>query len=74
VGVYLECWHSPGCRNEEDRADALKVALSLNLPFKVLDFKKAYKEKVVETFFKEYEAGRTPNPDVACNKEIKFGL
>jgi tRNA-uridine 2-sulfurtransferase len=74
VGVYLECWRAPGCRSEEDRKDALKVALSLDLPFKVLDFKQAYRDKVVENFFVDYEAGKTPNPDVACNKEIKFGL
>jgi tRNA-uridine 2-sulfurtransferase len=74
TGVYLECWRAPGCRSEEDRKDALKVALSLDIPFKVLDFKDAYKDRVVEYFFKEYEAGRTPNPDVMCNKEIKFGL
>ncbi len=74
TGVYLECWRAPGCRTEEDRQDALKVALQLNIPFKVLDFKEAYRQKVVENFFMEYEAGRTPNPDVLCNKEIKFGL
>lgn len=74
TGVYLECWRAPGCRTEEDRQDALKVALALGIPFRVLDFKQAYKDKVVEYFFSEYEAGRTPNPDVMCNKEIKFGL
>jgi tRNA-specific 2-thiouridylase len=74
TGIYLECWRAPGCRSEDDRKDALKVALSLDLPFKVLDFKDAYRDRVVEYFFKEYEAGRTPNPDVMCNKEIKFGL
>ncbi len=74
TGVFLECWRAPGCRSEEDRADALKVALSLGIPFRVLDFKEAYRQKVVESFFSEYEAGRTPNPDVLCNKEIKFGL
>lgn len=74
TGVYLECWRAPGCRSEEDRKDALKVALSLDIPFKVLDFKKQYKDRVVEYFFAEYEAGRTPNPDVMCNKEIKFGM
>ena len=74
TGVFLECWRAPGCRSDEDRADALKVALSLDMPFEVLDFKDAYREKVVEYFFAEYEAGRTPNPDVLCNKEIKFGL
>ncbi len=74
TGVYLECWRAPGCRSEEDRKDALAVALQLGIPFQVLDFKDAYKDKVVEYFFQEYEAGRTPNPDVMCNKEIKFGL
>jgi tRNA-uridine 2-sulfurtransferase len=74
TGIYLECWRAPGCRSKEDRKDALKVALDLGIPFKVLDFKDAYKNKVVEYFFKEYEKGLTPNPDVMCNKEIKFGL
>lgn len=74
TGIYLECWHAPGCRTEEDRKDALKVALSLDLPFKVLDFKEGYHQKVVANFFAEYKAGRTPNPDVLCNKEIKFGM
>lgn len=74
TGVFLECWRAPGCRSEADRADALKVALSLGIPFQVLDFKDTYKNKVVEYFFQEYEAGFTPNPDVLCNKEIKFGL
>lgn len=74
TGVFLECWRAPGCRSEEDHKDALKVALSLDIPFEVLDFKDRYKNAVVENFFEEYEAGRTPNPDVLCNKEIKFGL
>lgn len=72
--VYIECWHEPGCRAEDDRKDALKIALQLNLPFKVLDFKQAYKDKVMNYFLTEYQAGRTPNPDVMCNKIIKFGL
>ena len=74
TGVYLECWRAPGCRSEQDRKDALKVALKLGIPFKVLDFIKEYKENVVEYFFNEYEKGLTPNPDVMCNKEIKFGM
>ena len=74
TGVYLECWRAPGCRTEEDRKDALQVALKLGIPFQVLDFKQAYRDRVVENFFAEYAAGRTPNPDVMCNKEIKFGL
>ena len=74
TGVYLECWRAPGCRTEEDRKDALAVALQLGIPFQVLDFKQAYKDTVVEYFFDEYARGRTPNPDVMCNKEVKFGL
>ncbi len=74
TGVFLECWKAPGCRAEEDRKDALAVALYYGIPFQVLDFKDAYKQKVVEYFFSEYQSGRTPNPDVLCNKEIKFGL
>ena len=74
TGVFLECWRAPGCRTDEDRKDALSVALKLKIPFKVLDFKKEYKQKVVDYFYAEYKAGRTPNPDTMCNREIKFGL
>ncbi len=74
TGVFLECWKEPGCRTDQDRKDALAVALKLKIPFKVMDFRKEYKQKVVRYFYREYKAGRTPNPDVMCNKEIKFGL
>ncbi|PIY80048.1 MAG: tRNA 2-thiouridine(34) synthase MnmA [Candidatus Pacebacteria bacterium CG_4_10_14_0_8_um_filter_42_14] len=74
TSVFLECWRAPSCHTDEDRADALKVALSLNIPFQVLDFKQTYRDSVVQAFFDDYKAGRTPNPDIACNKEIKFGL
>ncbi len=74
IGVFLECWRAPGCRVEEDRKDALGVALQLGIPFLVLDYKQQYRDRVVEYFFAEYAKGRTPNPDVMCNKEIKFGL
>jgi len=74
VGVFMECWKEPGCRTDKDRKDALKVALKLKIPFKVMDFKKEYRRKVIDWFYKEYRQGRTPNPDVVCNKEIKFGL
>lgn len=74
TGVYLECWRAPGCRTDQDRKDALEIALNLGIPFEVLDFKQAYRDKVVEYFFQEYQAGKTPNPDVLCNREIKFGL
>ncbi len=74
TGVYLECWKAPGCRAEEDRKDALAVALELEIPFRTLDFKDAYRQRVVEIFFEDYKKGLTPNPDVWCNTEIKFGL
>lgn len=74
TGVFLECWRAPGCRVDEDRKDALDVALGLGIPYQVLDFKQAYKDRVVEYFYREYEAGRTPNPDTMCNREIKFGM
>ena len=74
TGVFLECWRAPGCRVDEDRKDALEVAMGLGIAYKVLDFKKEYKERVVEYFYDEYKAGRTPNPDAMCNREIKFGM
>lgn len=74
TAVYLECWRAPGCRSDADRQDALAVALDLNIPFKVLDFKQAYRERVVDIFFEDYRRGMTPNPDIWCNTEIKFGL
>ncbi len=74
TAIFIECWREPGCRAETDRQDALKVALQLGLPFQVLDFRAAYRDQVLNYFLSEYHAGRTPNPDVACNREIKFGL
>lgn len=74
TGVFLECWRAPGCRVDEDRKDALDVAMRLGIPYKVLDFKAEYKDRVVEYFYEEYKAGRTPNPDAVCNREIKFGM
>lgn len=74
TGIYLECYNEPGCRTDQDKKDALQVAIKLGIKFEVLDFRKEYKEKVVEYFYREYKAGRTPNPDVMCNREIKFGI
>jgi len=73
-GVYLECYNEPGCRTDQDKADALKVAIKLGIKFEVLDFRKEYSKRVIEYFYREYEAGRTPNPDIVCNREIKFGI
>ncbi|MEK6583275.1 MAG: tRNA 2-thiouridine(34) synthase MnmA, partial [Nitrospirota bacterium] len=74
--VYLDCFDSdsPGCRGDNDRKDALAVAMHLRLSFQVLDFRKEYQTAVIDYFKKEYLAGRTPNPDVVCNRDIKFGL
>ena len=76
TGVYMQCWEAKadGCKADEDRADAVKVAAHLDIPFKHLHFERQYKEKVIDYFYAEYKAGRTPNPDVMCNREIKFGL
>lgn len=76
TGVYLQCWDSKAdyCSAEEDRASAVSVATSLGIKFKYLDFVAEYKDRVINYFYKEYEEGRTPNPDVMCNKEIKFGM
>jgi len=74
-GITREEWiKKNGCRSDEDRAFALKTALELGIPFKVLDFSEEYNKKVIKYFYDEYEGGRTPNPDVMCNSEIKFGL
>lgn len=76
TGVYIQCWDEKGdgCTAEEDRASAVSVASHLNIPFKHLNYVKEYKARVIDYFYKEYAAGRTPNPDIMCNKEIKFGL
>lgn len=74
TGVYIEAVNTPGCRADQDRKDALEVAMRLGIRFQTIDFRKEYKRKVVQYFLDEYEAGRTPNPDVVCNREIKFGL
>jgi tRNA-specific 2-thiouridylase len=74
-GVTREEWiKKNGCRADEDRASALKTALEIGIPFKELDFSEEYNSRVIKYFYDEYEAGRTPNPDVLCNSEIKFGL
>lgn len=76
VGVHMQCWdyNEEGCTGEKDKADAVALCSQLDVPFKFLDFQKEYQEKVIQNFYDEYEAGRTPNPDILCNKEIKFGL
>lgn len=76
TGVYMECWdpEAPGCSSKEDKNYAVQVAATLGIKFVSLNFINDYKEKVLAYFYDEYSKGRTPNPDVMCNKEIKFGL
>ena len=74
TGVYLECYRQHGCSSQQDRQDALAVALHLGIPFQSLDFRAAYQEKVLAYFYQRYQQGDTPNPDLLCNREIKFGL
>ena len=78
IGVYMKNWTQdlPGlkCPWREDFNDAKRVAVQLGIEFKVYDFQKEYKHKVVDYMLREYKAGRTPNPDIMCNQEIKFGL
>lgn len=74
-GAFIMTWQIPGlpCSAAEDRRDAMRVAAKLNIPFHTFDFAEEYKRGVVDYMLREYAAGRTPNPDVMCNKEIKFG-
>ena len=75
TGVYLKCWdEGPECQAREDRKDVLAVAMKLDIPVKVLDFEKEYRGRVIDRFYEAYKRGLTPNPDVWCNSEIKFGL
>ena len=73
VGVHIRCYNVDGCA-AEDVEDARRAAESLNIPFYVFDFEEDYKREVVEYMVQGYKNGITPNPDVMCNKEIKFGL
>src|SRR3989344_4550740 len=73
VGVHLKCWNKNGCDEKEAR-DARLVANQLGIPFYVFDMEEEYKRRVVDYMIDSYRNGLTPNPDVMCNKEIKFGL
>lgn len=80
IGLFMKNWHddsvtiSDECPWLEDSNDALQVAEKLGIPFQTLDLSEEYKEKIVDYMFSEYENGRTPNPDVLCNREIKFDV
>lgn len=78
TGVYMKNWTQdlPGmkCPWADDLADAKRVAVQLDIDFKVFDFENEYKHKVVDYMIEEYSLGRTPNPDIMCNQEVKFKL
>lgn len=78
VGVYMKNWSRdlPGmpCPWKDDYQDAKRVAVQLGIDFKMYDFEKEYQHKVVDYMLAEYRAGRTPNPDITCNQEVKFKL
>ncbi len=80
IGLFMKNWHddsvviSRECPWLEDSHDALIVAQKLGIPFQTIDLSKEYKERIVDYMFREYEQGRTPNPDVLCNREIKFDI
>lgn len=78
TGVYMKNWSQdlPGfeCPWKEDYQDAKRVAVALGIPFKMYDFEHEYRDKVVQYMIDEYQAGRTPNPDIMCNQEVKFKL
>ncbi len=78
TGVYMKNWTRdlPGmkCPWADDLADAKRVAVQLGIPFAVYDFQTEYKQLVVDYMIAEYQAGRTPNPDILCNQEVKFKL
>lgn len=78
TGVYMKNWTQdlPGmkCPWADDLADAKRVAVQLGIDFKVFDFETEYRHKVVDYMIEEYKAGRTPNPDIMCNQEVKFKL
>ena len=75
TGVFIKGWHPDWgpCGWQEDRLDAMRVCAHLGIPFRDLDLSREYKKEVVDYMIREYRAGRTPNPDVMCNRYIKFG-
>ena len=80
IGLFMKNWHddsvtiSNECPWLEDSNDAMIVAEKLKIPFQVVDLSNQYKERIVDYMFDEYSKGRTPNPDVLCNREIKFDV
>jgi len=80
IAIFMRNWHDESvtinneCAWIDDSNDAILVAEQLGIPFQVMDLSLEYKERIVDYMFSEYKAGRTPNPDVLCNREIKFDI
>ncbi len=75
TGVFIKVWQPEWfeCTWREDRLDAMRVCVHLGIPFMTLDLEKEYKKEVVDNMISEYRAGKTPNPDIMCNRHVKFG-
>jgi tRNA-specific 2-thiouridylase len=75
IGVFIKTWQPKGmvCTWKDDRRDAMRVAAQLGIPFRTIYLEEEYKKHVADYMIREYAAGRTPNPDVMCNKYVKFG-
>jgi tRNA-specific 2-thiouridylase len=80
IGLFMKNWHdenvtiSDECPWLDDSNDAMLVAEKLNIPFQTVDLSKEYKDKIIDYMFDEYSKGNTPNPDILCNREIKFDV
>src|SRR3989344_2296585 len=75
TGVFIRVWQPEFfvCNWKDDRLDAMRVCATLGIPFRELNLEKEYKKEVVDYMIREYRSGQTPNPDVSCNRFIKFG-
>ena len=80
IGMFMKNWHdesvtlSNECPWMEDSTDAMLVAQALGIPFQAIDLSEEYQKRIVDYMFAEYSVGRTPNPDILCNREIKFDI
>ena len=80
IGLFMKNWHDESvtlsnvCPWLEDSNDAMMVAEKIDIPFQTVDLSTEYKERIVDYMFDEYAAGRTPNPDILCNRDIKFDV
>ena len=80
VGLFMKNWHdesvtiSEDCPWLDDSNDAMLIAQKIGIPFQTVDLSKQYYSRIINYMFNEYERGRTPNPDILCNREIKFDI